>query len=112
MKSMFRKPYFLIAVISAAVTLTGCAGTQDANQSGMMGGASAQGGMMSQGSGGQMGMMGQGGQMDMKSMCEMHDKMKNAGTQAERSAMMNERMKNMSPEMQQQHMEMMQKQCK
>ena len=70
--------------------------------------------MMGQGSG-QMGMMGQGGaagQMDMKSMCEMHDRMKNARTPEERSAMMDERMKNMSPEMRQRHMEMMQQQCK
>ena len=71
-------------------------------------------GMMGQG-GGQMGMMGQGGaagQMDMKSMCEMHDRMMSARTPEERSAMMNERMKNMSPEMRQRYMEMMQQQCR
>jgi hypothetical protein len=81
-------------------------------QTGVMGGTGSQAGMMGQGSSGQMGMMGQGGQMDMKSMCEMHERMKNAATPAERNAMMNERMKNMSPEMKQQHMEMMQRQCK
>jgi hypothetical protein len=81
-------------------------------QNGVMGGTGTQAGMMSQGSSGQMGMMGQGGQMDMKAMCEMHERMKNAATPAERNAMMNERMKNMSPEMKQQHMETMQRQCK
>lgn len=149
MKSMFRTPNSLIAVLYAAITLTGCAATQQpsqmppsqsgiaqedhqahhpqeavprpsvaaeqgnvAGQSGRVAGTATQGETMGQGTSGQMGMMGQGGQMDMKTMCEMHEKMKNAGTPAERSAMMNERMKNMSPEMKQRHMEMMQRQCK
>jgi hypothetical protein len=80
------------------------------------GGASNSMGMMGQGAqGGGMGKMGQGGaagQMDMKSMCDMHDRMKTAGTDKERSAMMDENMKSMSPEMRQKHMEMMQQQCK
>jgi hypothetical protein len=149
MKSMFRTPNSLIAVLYAAITATGCAAPQQssqtpppqsritqedhqthhpqdaatrpagaaaqgnvAGQSGMMGGTATQGETMGQGSSGQMGMIGQGGQMDMKSMCEMHERMKNAGSPAERSAMMNERMKNMSPEMKQRQMEMMQRQCK
>jgi hypothetical protein len=149
MKSMFRMPNSLIAVLYAAITVTGCAVPQQssqapsaqngitqedhqahhpqeaatrpsgaaeqgnvAGQSGMVAGTATQSETMGQGSSGQMGMMGQGGQMDMKSMCEMHERMKNAGTPAERSAMMNERMKNMSPEMKQRHMEMMQRQCK
>jgi hypothetical protein len=80
-------------------------------QGGMMGGAGGQGGMMGQGAGGQMGMMGQGGQMDMKSMCDLHEKMKNA-TPQQRSAMMDQYMKNMTPEMRQRHFQMMDQQCK
>jgi hypothetical protein len=38
--------------------------------------------------------------------------MMSARTPEERSAMMNERMKNMSPEMRQRYMEMMQQQCR
>ena len=97
---------------------TGQGGMMGGGQGGMMGGG--QGGMMGGGQGGMMGggqggMMGQGGaagQMDMKSMCEMRDRMRNARTPEERSAMMNERMKNMSPEMRQRYMEMMQQQCR
>lgn len=74
-------------------------------QGGMMGG---QGGMM----GGQGGMMGQGGQMDMKSMCDTYEKMKNARTPQERSEMMNRNMGNMTPEMRQRHFQMMEQQCK
>lgn len=50
--------------------------------------------------------------MDMKAMCDMYQKMMSAKTPEERRAMMNERMKNMSPEMMQKHMDMMQAQCK
>jgi hypothetical protein len=75
-------------------------------QGGMMGGG--QGGMMG---GGQGGMMGQGGQMDMKSMCELNERMKNA-TPQERSAMMAQYMGNMTPEMRQRHFEMMERQCR
>lgn len=74
-----------------------------ARQGGMMGG---QGGMM----GGQGGMM--GGQMDMKSMCDMHERMKRSRTPQERGAMMDDAMKNMTPEMRQRHMEMMERQCR
>jgi hypothetical protein len=77
------------------------------NQGGMMGGG--QGGMMG---GGQGGMMGQGGQMDMKSMCDLHERMKNAATPQERSAMMNQYMGNMTPEMRQRHFQMMEQQCR
>ncbi len=76
-----------------------------ARQGGMMGGV---GGMM----GGQRGMMAQGGQMDMKSMCEMHQRMRNSRTPQERAAMMNETMGNMTPEMRQRHLDMMEQQCK
>ena len=74
-----------------------------ARQGGMMGGQS---GMM----GGQGGMM--GGQMDMKSMCDMHERMKRSRTPQERGAMMDDAMKNMTPEMRQRHMEMMERQCR
>ena len=131
MKSIFPSPSVLVAVFVAAAALTGCAAIQEehrqhhpestatessgsmgrsgsAGPTGMVGGASPDGqkGMMGGGAGGQMGMM------DRKSMCEMHDKMMNAKTPAERTAMMDDRMKNMSPEERQKHMEMMKQQCK
>ena len=86
-------------------------------QKGMMGGADGQKGMMGGGAAGQKGMMGSGaggqmGMMDKKSMCEMHDKMMSAKTPAERTAMMDDHMKNMSPEEKQKHMGMMKQQCK
>lgn len=59
-----------------------------------------------------MGKGGADGKMDMKSMCDMHAKMMNANTADERSAMMDERMKNMSPDMRQRQRDMMQQHCK
>lgn len=50
--------------------------------------------------------------MDMKAMCDMHQKMMSAKTPEERKAMMDGHMKNMTPEMMQKHMEMMQSNCK
>lgn len=134
------RPKALVAALLAVAALAGCAATQQkgreapsrggvsqeehrahhpqgataqppaatgagtaARQGGMMGG---QGGMM----GGQGGMM--GGQMDMKSMCDMHEKMKRSRTPQERSAMMDDTMKNMTPEMRQRHLEMMERQCR
>lgn len=49
--------------------------------------------------------------MDMKSMCELNERMKNA-TPQERSAMMAQYMGNMTPEMRQRHFEMMERQCR
>lgn len=105
-----------LAAVFAVVTLAGCASLQDAQHQQHHPQASAsQGpgtgtmgpGMMSSGpSGNQM------GTMDMKTMCEMHEKMMSAKTPEERAAMMNEQMKNMPPEMMQKHMQMMQEQCK
>ena len=142
MKSVFHSAGSLVAVLIAAAALTGCAAGQgehlqhhpeaasatspgemgrggSTGQMGMMGGAGPDGqkGMMGGGADGQKGMMGGGadgqmGMMDKKSMCEMHDKMMGAKTPAERTAMMDDRMKNMSPEARQKHMEMMKQQCK
>jgi hypothetical protein len=107
-----------MAVFVAAAALTGCAAMEEkhrqhhpesstAESSGGMGrgGSTGQMGMMGGGAGGQMGMM------DKKSMCEMHDRMMTAKTPAEQAAMMDECMKNMSPEARQKHMEMMKQQC-
>lgn len=61
------------------------------------------------------GAMGDGIQMstmDMKSMCDMYQKMMNGKTSAEQEAIMEEHMKMMPPEMTQKHMQMMQEQCK
>lgn len=49
--------------------------------------------------------------MDMQRMCQMHQDMHKAPA-GERQAMMEQRMKGMSPEMRQQHMDMMQQHCK
>ena len=49
--------------------------------------------------------------MDKDAMCAMYRKMQNAPTDEERHEMMERYMQNMSPEMRQQHMEMMQRQC-
>lgn len=51
------------------------------------------------------------GMMDMKTMCEMHAKMKDKSPE-EKQAMMGEHMKMMSPEKMQEHMAMMQEKCK
>lgn len=66
--------------------------------SGMMGGTQ---------SGGAMG----AGQMDKEAMCAMHRQMHGATAQ-QRESMMEQHMKGMSPEMRQQHMEMMRQHCK
>ena len=113
MKSIFQSLGSRVAVLIAAIALTGCAAIRDEHRQHQLEASSATspGGMGRGGSTGQMGMMGgAGGQMDMKSMCEMHNKM-SSKTPKERSAMMDEHMKSMSPEMRQRHMEMMQ-QCK
>lgn len=55
---------------------------------------------------------GMAGSSDMKSMCEMHKNMMSAKSPAEREAMMEQKMKSMSPEMRRQHMEMMSEMCK
>lgn len=57
------------------------------------------------------GPMGRGMMMsdaEMKSMCEMHEKMMGTMTPEERKSMMTEHMKKMSPETMKKHMEMMQ----
>lgn len=53
-----------------------------------------------------------GGMMDMKSMCDMHKQMMGAKSDDERQAMMDKRMKGMSPEMRDKQMHMMNEQCK
>lgn len=50
--------------------------------------------------------------MDMESMCAMHRAMQSTASEQERQAMMDQRMGHMSPEMRQQHMEMMRQHCK
>ena len=114
MKSVFQNAGSLIAVLIAAAALSGCAVGQEEHLQHHPEAASATspGGMGQGGTTGQMGMMGNaGGQMDMKSMCEMHNKMMSSKTPAEQTAMMDDHMKSMSPEMRQHHMKMMQ-QCK
>jgi hypothetical protein len=52
------------------------------------------------------------GMMDMKAMCDMHRQMMSKGTAADRDAMADTEMKGMSAEQKQQHMKMMDEQCK
>lgn len=54
----------------------------------------------------------QEGRMDMQAMCDMHRQMMSKGSQAEREAMADKKMKGMSAEQKQQHMKMMDEQCK
>lgn len=109
---------------SADTAAAGSAGTPSA-QAGMMGGsmAGSQGGCGMMGSQGGCGMMGSsqaasqaagaGGmqQMNKEEMCAMYRNMRNAPNEQARQAMMDQRMRGMSPEMRQQHMEMMRQQC-
>ena len=103
----------ILAGLALAAGLAACA-TPDAGpgHGGHHAGASdaspAQGGMM----GGSMA-AGPGGmrQMDKDAMCTMYRTMQNAPTDEQRHEMMERNMQNMSPEMRQRHMEMMQKQC-
>ena len=109
MKLVYSVAQIIVALV-ATTAVTACA-----DQGGMMRGehvgpygSPMGGGMMSGSSGGQMGMM----QSDKKSMCEMYGQMTHARSPEERAAMMDERMKGMSPEMKQQQMQMMEQQCK
>jgi hypothetical protein len=97
-----------VALISSLAFLTACATGPRTSQGNSAGSSTSQAsGMMSSGdSSGQMGMM------DMKSMCDMHDKMMSAKTYEERQAIMDERMKNMSPQMRQDQLQMMQNKCR
>jgi hypothetical protein len=52
------------------------------------------------------------GERDMAAMCQMHREMMGAKNGEERRAMMQERMKGMSPEMMQKHMAMLQEHCR
>lgn len=106
MKTIFTAATPLAAILAIA-TLSACStarGDLQGQQSSS--GSSATGAMMERSSGGAMGMM------DKESTCSMYKNMMSARTPAERQAMMDERMKGMSPEMQQRHLEMMQQQCK
>jgi len=137
MKPMFRKSVPLIAIFVVVTALAGCAATQ-ATESGQatrasqptqeehqahhpesatpkpaekmgLGSSGDQSGMMGRSAGGKPEMM---GNMDMKSMCDMHNKAMQEKTPEQQAEMMNEHMKSMSPDMRRRHMEMMQEQCK
>jgi hypothetical protein len=93
----------------------GSATTSPAPSGGMMGGQSGGGMMGGQSGAGMMGgtatgQMGPGG-TDMNQMCAMYRNMQSAPAD-QRQGMMDQQMKGMSPEMRQQHLEMMRQQCK
>jgi hypothetical protein len=118
MKSISRQAGGLTAVFLAAVTLAGCAaiGEKHRTHHPQPPAPAFSGDTSRPGAAGQRGMMGSaGGPMGMadpRSMCDMHQRMKGAKTAEERSAMMDEHMRNMSPEMRQRHMEMLQQHCR
>jgi hypothetical protein len=113
---MFTKSNPSIRILAGLVLAAGLAGCAypdaDPGHRGHHAGASdaspSQGGMM----GGNMA-AGPGGMrpMDKDAMCTMYRNMQNAPTDEQRHEMMERNMQNMSPEMRQRHMEMMQKQC-
>jgi hypothetical protein len=92
------------ATTSPAPSGNGMTGGQSGG--GMMGGQSGSGMM----GGTATGQMGPGG-MDMNQMCAMYRNMQSVPAD-QRPAMMDQQMKGMSPEMRQQHLEMMRQQCK
>jgi hypothetical protein len=109
MKRLHTSTRMILALV-ATTALTACADQGGMMTGGRVGpyGSSMGGGMMSGSSGGPMGMM----QSDTKSMCEMYGQITHARSPEERAAMMDERMKGMSPEMKQQQMQMMEQRCK
>lgn len=108
-----------IVPLFAAVVLAACAGhhgsgyDRQQRDGGSSGGTydSPRGGS-SGGMTGQSGMMGQMDASDLKSMCDTHQRMLDAKTPDDRRAMMDERMRNMSPDEFQRHLDMMQAQCR
>jgi hypothetical protein len=115
-------PIRIIAALLAAVALAACT-TPDATTGHADHADQARGTAMQAGSGmagGQSGAGMAGGTsnsqmkpegMDMSQMCAMHRNMMSMPME-QRQAMMDQQMKGMSPEMRQQHMEMMRQQCK
>lgn len=106
MKSKFKSASWFAAMV-AAMAMAGCAATRDAEhrQHHPDTSTAQSAGMMSPGGpGGPMAMM---DMKDMKAMCEMHKNMMGTRTPAEQKAMMDERMKSMSPEMMKRHQAMM-----
>lgn len=111
MTSNFKTAH-LFGIASIVVSLAACAATTEVEHRERHPESTAAQSPSVKGSdspGANMGMM---GEMDMKSMCEMHQKMMEGKTPTERSAMMNEHMKSMSPEMKQQHLDMMREKCR
>ena len=97
MNTLIPRPGAISATL-LVLTLAGCAQDQPAMHGGSGGGA------MGAGMGMGMGTM----DADMSAMCrDMHDKMAAAKTPEERQAIMQERMKSMSPEMRQRMQERM-----
>jgi hypothetical protein len=101
----------LAAAIVTAMTMGGCATSQDAEhgQHHQDTSTAQTAGMMSSGRpGDQMAIMDMN---DMAAMCDRHKKMMSAQTPEEHKAMMDEHMRSMPPEMMKKHMAMMEK-CK
>lgn len=107
MKSMLSSSALLAALFITTTLTAGCAGMHEAmHRSPESTGSQAPGATTSGSSGGQMPMT------DLQSMCDAYRQMMSAKTPEERQAMMDERMKNVPPEMRQKHMAMMEEKCK
>lgn len=97
--------FYAVAVPVLVAALAGCAPSQPMQQSDAATSSATQGG-------GITGATGSGvPSADTKAMCDMHQRMMGASTPEERQALMDENMRNMTPEMQQQHMDMMRMKC-
>lgn len=111
MATVFHSPVRGIATLLATLALVACTApggtTGDAaHQMGGMSGGQSGAATMSGAPSGQM----KPGQMDMDAMCAMHRDMQKMPPEQHR-AMMDEKMKGMTPEMREQHMEMMRRHC-
>lgn len=102
MKSIFSLVATL-ALLLASASLTGCKTGWFAKQQQPQSQAQAQPSAASQAT--------TATSIDTAEMCALHRRMLAASTPAERDAMLNERMRNMSPEVRQEHIDRMRQSC-
>lgn len=109
------KPTFssisLVASALAMVLLTGCSAMREMHREHHPETSSSQA-SQTKSSGASASSAGQMGMMESGAMCDMHEKLMSAKTPGQRQAMMDDRMKDMSQQMRQKNLEMMQEQCR
>lgn len=109
MSTVFHLPARSMATLLASLALAACTapgGTTGQSGAAMSGGQSGAATM----SGAPAAQM-KPGQMDMGAMCAMHRDLQKAPSE-QHQAMMDEKMKGMTPEMRRQHMDMMRQHCR